>query len=116
MTFISEPRERAAALFHRKNTADEADDAEEMEKTPNLRPRRENERIVWTNGSNMETVVIIARSERTASVSSGPQLRLRAEKGMKSMPAFFSPSKSRALSETCQNKTVSRKRLLNVCQ
>jgi hypothetical protein len=47
------------------------------------------DRIMWTNGSDVETVVIAARSERTASVSSGPQLCLRAEKGMKSMPTFL---------------------------
>jgi hypothetical protein len=41
MTFVSDRRERAAALFHRKNAADEADDAEEMRKTQNVRPRRE---------------------------------------------------------------------------
>jgi hypothetical protein len=75
-----------------------------------------NDRIVWTNGSDVETAVITARRERTASLSSGPQLRLRVEKGIESMPTFHTPSKSRALSETCQNKTVSRKRLLNVCE
>jgi hypothetical protein len=41
MTFISESRERAAALFHCKNAADEVDDAEEMRKMQNVRPRRE---------------------------------------------------------------------------
>jgi hypothetical protein len=41
MTLISDSRERAAALFHRKNAADEADDAEEMRKTQNVRPRGE---------------------------------------------------------------------------